>query len=131
MKVNNLIAGVEIEGNVMNFSKFDELSDFDEIIRCLDRQSKHTENIIYCSLEFYKAVRDMLNNLVKEMPTVGCDYFFNCNVGGIAYLSDLSFRRGKYDFFLIVKPIDRSVVCPVESDGEEHLLSQCILIEIL
>ncbi|WZE63640.1 virion structural protein [Maribacter phage Panino] len=114
-RIEELIERVEQTGNVMNFGRFSLMQDFDELVKCLDKQGKYAENLIFCSPMFYKAVKNMLDwtNAFIENQSHGRFDYVKDNAG-MAYLVDLMFRRGTYEFYLIVKPMEGAVLCPVD-----------------
>ena len=113
-RMEELIDLVESHGNVMNFNFFASMRDFDETIKRLDKQGKFTENIIYCSPEFFDALSSIIKKQNAGYDSMSYGHFKRNPQGGLGYLVDLAFQRGSYEFYVITKPIKGALMCPVD-----------------
>lgn len=121
-----------------NFVHYKELNVdiFDELIHYMNgdqdfpfRQEKNARKtfLVLCSKEFYDDTAAMLESYEEKVDDYHtyrsfCDLPYSTS----SYLADLSFMRGEYDFHLVVKHIDETVVIP---DMDRVGYRNCFLIK--
>lgn len=130
-RIEFLKENIEERGNVMHCNDFDR-SDFDAILKRLDRQGKYTENMIFASPWFFQKLKDITDGYISDAKDKGFSYgsfqMQKDSKSPLWYLVDMSLRRGTYEFHVIVKPIEETYIIPVEPHNDAALYRNSVLI---
>jgi hypothetical protein len=119
--LRELAKDIAYAGFVFSYNEM-TLNEWDTI---LDRINKKMESdrvfkmsgprrsfLCFCTQDFFNRTSAMLESLAEDSKhSTG---YFDSNDGSAASLvTDMSFHRGNYDIYMVIKPVNNSIVVPV------------------